>query len=31
MTRKKNGAWDFEGELILFGSERFKDWDAIIK
>ena len=29
--RQKNGASDFEGELILFGSERFKDWQAVIK
>jgi 5'(3')-deoxyribonucleotidase len=27
--RKKNGAGDFEGELILFGSERFPDWGAV--
>ena len=27
--REKNGAKDFEGELILFGSERFKDWEKI--
>jgi len=29
--REKNGAGDFEGELILFGSERFKDWEAVKK
>ena len=29
--REKNGAKDFEGELILFGSERFKDWEAVVK
>lgn len=29
--RLKNGAGDFEGELILFGSERFKDWQAVIR
>lgn len=27
--RKKNGAGDFKGELILFGSGRFKDWKSI--
>jgi 5'-nucleotidase len=27
--REKNGAKDFEGELILFGSEKFKDWIAV--
>lgn len=27
--REKNGAKDFEGELILFGSEKFKDWEAV--
>jgi 5'-nucleotidase len=27
--REKNGANDFEGELILFGSERFKDWGIV--
>lgn len=27
--RTKNGAGDFEGELILFGSERFPDWTAV--
>ena len=29
--REKNGAKDFEGELILFGSEKFKDWNAVKK
>jgi len=28
--RKKNGAGDFEGELILFVSERFGDWVELI-
>jgi 5'(3')-deoxyribonucleotidase len=28
--RTKNGAGDFEGELILFGSEKFPDWDAVV-
>lgn len=27
--RENNGAKDFEGELILFGSERFKDWERV--
>ena len=27
--REKNGAKDFEGELILFGSEKFKDWNKV--
>jgi 5'-nucleotidase len=29
--REKNGAGDFEGELILFGSDRFMDWKAVRK
>lgn len=29
--REKNGAKDFDGELILFGSEKFKDWDSVKK
>ena len=29
--RLKNGASDFEGELILFGSEKFKDWEVVVK
>ena len=29
--RKKNGADEFEGELILFGSEKFGDWTIINK
>jgi 5'(3')-deoxyribonucleotidase len=28
--RTKNGAGEFEGELIQFGSEQFPDWKAII-
>jgi len=28
--RKKNGARDFCGELILFGSKRFPDWQAVV-
>lgn len=27
----KNGASEFEGEWIHFGSERFPDWDAVLK
>jgi 5'(3')-deoxyribonucleotidase len=27
--REKNGAGEFEGELILFGSERFGGWEAV--
>ncbi len=27
--RENNGAKTFEGELILFGSERFKDWEKV--
>jgi len=29
--REKNGAKEFEGELIQFGSEPFKDWHEILK
>ena len=29
--RDKNGASEFKGELIKFGSERFPDWEAILK
>ena len=29
--REKNGAIDFEGELIRFGSEKFKDWQTVLK
>jgi len=28
--RKKNGADKFEGELILFGSERFPTWNDVL-
>jgi 5'-nucleotidase len=28
--RMKNGAGEFEGELIQFGSDRFKNWEAVI-
>ena len=27
--RQKNGAGEFEGELILFGSEKFRDWEVV--
>ena len=27
--RKKNGAGDFEGVLIEFGSEKFMDWESV--
>ncbi len=29
--RKNNGAGQFEGELILFGSEKFPDWNKVRK
>lgn len=29
--RTKNGASEFQGELILFGSERFPDWKAVVE
>ena len=29
--RPKNGAAEFEGEWIQFGSEKFPDWDSILK
>ena len=29
--REKNGADKFVGELILFGSEKFPDWNAVIE
>jgi len=29
--RTKNGAGEFDGELILFGSEKFPDWDEVIE
>lgn len=28
--RENNGAKEFEGELILFGSERFRDWEKVV-
>jgi 5'(3')-deoxyribonucleotidase len=29
--RTNNGAGEFKGELIQFGSERFPDWETVIK
>lgn len=29
--REKNGAKEFEGELILFGSGKYPDWNAVLK
>ena len=29
--RGKNGASEFQGEWIHFGSERFPDWDAVLE
>lgn len=29
--RTKNGAGSFEGELILFGSDAFEDWPAVLR
>ena len=29
--RTKNGADKFEGELVLFGSEKFSDWQKVLK
>ena len=29
--REKNGASEFKGELLKFGSEQFPDWEAILK
>lgn len=28
--RKKNGSEEFSGELILFGSDTFPDWDSVV-
>ncbi|WP_457561940.1 5' nucleotidase, NT5C type [Caminibacter pacificus] len=28
--RTKNGAGEFEGELILFGSDRFPNWERVL-
>jgi len=29
--RTKNGASEFEGELIRFGSDKFPDWASVLK
>lgn len=29
--RTKNGAGEFEGELILFGSEEYPDWNSVVR
>lgn len=29
--RQKNGASEFQGELILFGSEQYPDWEAVVE
>lgn len=29
--RTKNGAENFQGELILFGSEAYPDWDHVVR
>ena len=29
--RTKNGAENFQGELILFGSETYPDWDHVVR
>jgi 5'-nucleotidase len=29
--RRKNGAEDFQGELILFGSDQFPDWPTVLQ
>lgn len=29
--RMKNGASEFQGKLIQFGSEQFPDWDAVVE
>lgn len=29
MTELKNGAGDFTGELILFGSEEYPNWQTV--
>jgi 5'-nucleotidase len=28
--RDKNGAAEFDGELIKFGSDRFPDWNSVV-
>lgn len=29
--REKNGAKDFDGELILFGSNKYPNWETVLK
>ena len=29
--RVKNGAGEFDGELILFGGDRFPNWDSVVR
>jgi 5'(3')-deoxyribonucleotidase len=29
--RTKNGAGEFKGELVLFGSEKYPNWKAVVK
>ena len=29
--RTKNGAGDFTGELIQFGTDKFPDWDSVVQ
>lgn len=29
--KDKNGAWDFQGEWIQFGSARFPDWKTVLE
>lgn len=29
--RPNNGAKDFEGELIIFGSDKYPNWDAVLR
>ena len=29
--KRKNGAGEFEGELIEFGSEKFPDWNVVVE
>ena len=29
--RTKNGAGEFKGELIQFGTEKFPDWNSVLK
>jgi hypothetical protein len=29
--RTKNGAGEFKGELIHFGTDKFPDWDSVLE